>query len=55
VKSRNGATGDGVRETFGEHGFVAIVLIILAIGVIALAYKKWRELKKSGTIVEGAA
>jgi carbon starvation protein len=33
----------------------AVVLIILAIGVIGLAYKKWRELKKSGTIVEGVA
>ena len=33
----------------------AVVLIILAIGVIGLAYKKWRELKKSGTIVESAA
>jgi carbon starvation protein len=33
----------------------AVVLIVLAIGVIGLAYKKWRELKKSGTIVEGVA
>jgi len=33
----------------------AIVLIILSIGVIVLAYKKWRELKKSGPIAESAA
>jgi len=33
----------------------AVLLIILSLGVIVLAYKKWREIKKSGTIVESAA
>lgn len=33
----------------------AILLIILSIGVIWLAYKKWRELKKSGKVAESAA
>jgi carbon starvation protein len=33
----------------------AILMIILSIGVIWLAFKKWRELKKSGTIAESAA
>ncbi len=33
----------------------AILLIVLSIGVIWMAYKKWRELKKSGKIAESAA
>jgi carbon starvation protein len=33
----------------------AILMILLSIGVIWLAFKKWKELKKSGTIVESAA
>ena len=33
----------------------AVLLIILSIGVIWLAFKKWRELKKTGTIIESAA
>jgi carbon starvation protein len=33
----------------------AVLLIILSVGVIGLAYKKWRELKKTGKIVESAA
>jgi carbon starvation protein len=33
----------------------AVLLIILSIGVIGLAYKKWRELKKNPPVVESAA
>jgi carbon starvation protein len=33
----------------------AVLLIILSVGVIGLAFKKWRELKKTGKIVESAA
>jgi len=33
----------------------AILMIILSLGVIWLAFKKWRELRKSGTVAESAA
>jgi len=34
---------------------VDVLLIILSIGVIFLAYKKWRELKKDAETSESAA
>ncbi len=33
----------------------AVLLIVLSIGVIALAFKKWRELRKNGIIAPSAA
>jgi hypothetical protein len=41
--------GDYTLATF------AVLLIVLSIGVIALAFKKWRELRKNGIIAPSAA